>query len=81
MYRIKAGTWIRCLVQIRSNETDKSGRLFFMEVLLQQNWVNMWLISWDVLYKIKTSSEAMSNQVEVADDYGMIRSCSRRSTA
>ena len=35
----------------------------------------------DALYKVQANSDVISNQVEIADVYGMMRSCRRGATA
>ncbi len=76
---LNPGVWIRRLIQIRSSEEDNNGRLFFRGVSparLSQYEADFY----DVLYKIQANSNAISDQVEVADAYGILRSLCRGAT-
>ena len=77
---LNPGTWIKRLVEIRSKESYESGRLFYRGVT-PTKMSHYESDFFDVLYKVQANSDAISNQVEVADAYGMMRSSRRGATA
>jgi len=74
------GIWMKRLVEIRMQETDNSGRIFFRGTIparLSQYEPDFY----DVLFKVQANSDAISNQVEIPDTYGIMRSSRRGATA
>lgn len=77
---LNPGVWIRRLINIRSIETDDSGRIFYRGIIpakLSQYEADFY----DVLYKVQARSEAIDNQVEIPETFGIMRSSRRGATA
>ena len=77
---LEPGVWMRRLTDIRSEESDNSGRIFFRGVTptkLNQYEADFY----DILFRVQAGSDAIGNQVDIADTYGIMRSSRRGATA
>ena len=77
---LEPGVWMRRLIDIRSEESDNSGRIFFRGVTptkLSQYEADFY----DILFRVQAGSDAIGNQVDIADTYGIMRSSRRGATA
>ena len=77
---LNPGTWMKRLVEIRDVEGHKNGRLFYRGITpakLSQYEPDFF----DILYQVQAMSDHISNQVDVADLYGIMRSGRRGATA
>ena len=77
---LNPGTWIKRLVGIRGEENDDSGRLFYRgrspAKLYQYEEDYM-----DVLLKVQMATDYISNDIDVTESYGLLRSSRRGATA
>jgi len=77
---LNPGVWIRRLIDIRNVEDDRSGRLFFQVV--SPSKVSQYEADFfTLLYQVQATTELISNNVDVGDSYGILRSSRRGATA
>ena len=68
------------MIDIRNVEDDRSGRLFFRGV--SPSKVSQYEADFfTLLYQVQATTELISNNVDVGDSYGILRSSRRGATA
>ena len=73
-------TWIRRLINIRNEEGDSGGRLFYRGTALAK--VHQYESDFfNILFKVQNSSTHISDSLDVAEVYGILRSSRRGATA
>jgi len=73
-------TWIRRLINIRNEEGDSGGRLFYRGTTLAK--VHQYESDFfNILFKVQNSSTHISDSLDVAEVYGILRSSRRGATA
>jgi len=77
---LNPGTWIRRLIDIREEEGSSGGRLFYRGTTPAK--VHQYETDFfDILFKVQNSSTYISDSVDVAEVYGILRSLRRGATA